>query len=124
MARSPGMSQALARSPGLLVSTVLTCMVGALLPPLLGLTLFVGGLALLVVLCAGGIERSGVRLLRRARALSEAEAAARAKHDQQGQAADKERQPQQRREKGTDHARQHRAYEQTRRPGQRLRHTR
>ena len=76
MARSPGMSQALARSPGLLVSTVLTCMVGALLPPLLGLTLFLGGLALLVVLCAGGIERSAVRLLRRARALSEAEAAA------------------------------------------------
>ena len=33
MTRSPGMSQALARSPGLLVSTVLTCMVGALLPP-------------------------------------------------------------------------------------------
>jgi hypothetical protein len=34
MARSPGMLQALARSPGLVVSTVLTCMVGALLPSL------------------------------------------------------------------------------------------
>jgi hypothetical protein len=76
MARSPGMSHALARSPGLLVSTVLTCMVGALLPPLLGLTLFVGGLALMAVLCAGGLERPAVRLLGDARALSEAEAAA------------------------------------------------
>jgi len=76
MTRSPGMTQALARSPGLLVSTVLTCMVGALLPPLAGLTLFVGGLALTVVLCAGGLERPAVRLLGRARVLSEAEAAA------------------------------------------------
>jgi hypothetical protein len=76
MARSPGMSQALARSPGLVVSTVLTCMVGALLPSLPGLTLFAGGLALTVVLCAGGLERPAVRLLGRARALSEAEAAA------------------------------------------------
>jgi hypothetical protein len=76
MARSPGMSQALARSPGLFVSTVLTCMVGALLPQLAGLTLFVGGLALMVVLCAGGLERPAVRLLGRARVLSEVEAAA------------------------------------------------
>jgi len=70
------MSQALARSPGLLVSTVLTCTVGALLPPLPGLTLFVGGLALLAVLCAGGLERPAVRLLGRARVLSEVEASA------------------------------------------------
>jgi len=76
MARSPGMSQALARSPGLVVSTVLTCMVGALLPPLPGLMLFVGGLALAAVLCAGGLEQPAVRLLGRARVLSEAEAAA------------------------------------------------
>jgi len=76
MARSPGMSQALARAPGLFVSTVLTCMVGALLPPLPALTLFVGGLALTVVLYAGGLERPAVRLLGRARVLSEAEAAA------------------------------------------------
>ncbi|NMM25265.1 MAG: hypothetical protein HHJ11_17620 [Phycicoccus sp.] len=76
MARSPGMSQALARSPGLLVSTVLTCMVGALLPPLPGLTLFVGGLVLTVVLSAGGLEGPAVRLLGRARVLSEVEAAA------------------------------------------------
>jgi hypothetical protein len=76
MARSPGMSQALARSPGLFVSTVLTCMIGALLPSLPGLALFVGGLTLTVVLCAGGLERPAVRLLGRARVLSEAEAAA------------------------------------------------
>jgi hypothetical protein len=76
MARSPGMSQALARSPGLVVSTVLTCMVGALLPPLPGLMLFGGGLGMMVVLCAGGLERPAVRLLGRARVLSEAEAAA------------------------------------------------
>lgn len=76
MACSPGMSQALARSPGLLVSTVLSCMVGAVLPPLPALTLFVGGLALMVVLCAGGLERPAVRLLCHARAFSEAEAVA------------------------------------------------
>src|ERR1035437_3584846 len=76
MARSPGMSHALARSPGLVVSTLLTCMVGALLPSLPGLALFVGGLTLTVVLCAGGLERPAVRLLGRARVLSEAEAAA------------------------------------------------
>jgi len=76
MARSPGMSQALARSPGLVVSTVLTCMVGALLPPLPDLTLFAGGLGLAVVLCAGGLEQSAVRLLGRARVLSEVETTA------------------------------------------------
>jgi hypothetical protein len=76
MARSPGMSHALARSAGLLVSTLLTCMVGALLPPLPGLTLFAGGLALMVVLSAGGLERPAVLLLGRARILSGVEAAA------------------------------------------------
>jgi len=76
MARSPGMSQALARAPSLFVSTVLTCMVGALLPPLAGLTLFVGGLALTVALCAGRLERPAVRLPGRARVMSEVEAAA------------------------------------------------
>jgi len=70
------MSQALARSPGLFVSTVLTCMVGALLPPLPALTLFVGGLGVTGVMCAGGLERPAVRLLGRARVLCEAEAAA------------------------------------------------
>jgi hypothetical protein len=55
---------------------VLTCVVGALLPLLPGLTLFVGGLALMVVLCAGGLERPAVRLLGRARVFSEVEAVA------------------------------------------------
>ena len=76
MAHSRWMSQALARSPGLAVSTVLTCMVGALLPPIPSLALFVGGLAVTVVLCSGGLEGPAVRLLGRARALNEAEAAA------------------------------------------------
>ena len=76
MTRSPGMSQALARAPGLFVSTVLTCLVGALLPLLPALTLFAGGMALLVVLCAGLLERPAIRLLGLARVLSEAEAAA------------------------------------------------
>lgn len=76
MRRSPGTTQTLARAPGLLVSTVLTCMIGALLPPLAGLVLFVGGLALLAALCSGGLERPAVRLVGRARALSQAESAA------------------------------------------------
>lgn len=76
MAGSPRRSQAIARLPGLVVSTVLTCVVGALLPPWAGLTLFVGGLTLTVVLCAGGLERTAVRLLGRGRVLSGAEAAA------------------------------------------------
>src|SRR5664279_5192973 len=76
MARSTGMTRALARSPCLVVSTVLTCMVGALLPPLAGLTLFFGGLTLMGVLCAGALERPAVRLLGCARVLSPAEAAA------------------------------------------------
>ena len=76
MALSTGMTRALARSPGLVVSTVLTCMVGALLPPLAGSALFFVGLVLMGVLCVGTVERSAVRLLGRARVLSEAEAAA------------------------------------------------
>ena len=76
MALSTGMTRALARSPGLFASTVLTCMVGALLPPLVGSAIFYGGLALMGVLCVGALERSAVRLLGRARVLSEAEAAA------------------------------------------------
>ena len=75
-ARFTGVAQALARAPGMLMSTVLTCMVGALLPPVAGLVLFVGGLALMAVLCSGGLERTSVRLVGQARALSQAESAA------------------------------------------------
>lgn len=49
-------SKALAVGPGLLVSTVLTWMVGALLPPLAGLALFVGGLLAAGLLLAGRFE--------------------------------------------------------------------
>jgi Helix-turn-helix domain len=76
MALPTGMTRALARSPGLFVSTMLTCMVGVLLPPPAGSALFFGGLALMGVLCAGALEGPAVRLLGRARVLSEAEAAA------------------------------------------------
>lgn len=76
MAHSRGMSQALARSPSLILSTVLTSLVGALLPPLPGLALFTGGLALTLALCMGGLERPAVHVLGRARVLSEAEARA------------------------------------------------
>lgn len=76
MGRSAGTLQALDRAPGLFVSTVLTCLVGALLPPLAGLVLFVGGLGVMVALCAGHLEEPAVRLLGRARALSQAQAAA------------------------------------------------
>lgn len=74
--RSPRTLQALAIAPGLAVSTVLTCMIGALLPPWAGLCLFIGGLTLMVLLCAGGLEDLAVRLVYRGRPLSEAEAAA------------------------------------------------
>lgn len=67
---------ALVRVPGLVVSTVLTWMVGALLPPLGGLVLFVGGLAVMLALCAGRLEGPAVRLLCGARALSAAQTAA------------------------------------------------
>jgi hypothetical protein len=73
---STGMAQALARAPGLFVSSVLTCMVGAVLPQLAGLALLVGGLALMAVLCFGRMERPAVRLVHRARTLTEAESAA------------------------------------------------
>ncbi|HYN64420.1 MAG TPA: hypothetical protein VES36_07445, partial [Candidatus Limnocylindrales bacterium] len=66
----------MARAPALFVSTVVTCMVGALLPSLAGLALFGGGLALTIVLCMGGLERPAVRLMSRARGLSDAEAGA------------------------------------------------
>lgn len=61
---------ALVRAPGLVVATVLTFLVGALLPPLAGLALFVGGLAVMLALCAGRLEGPAVRLLWGAKALS------------------------------------------------------
>ena len=52
---------------GLLVSTLVTCLVGSVLPPALAITLFVGGLAVAGVLLTGRGEVLAVRLLARAR---------------------------------------------------------
>lgn len=75
-ARSTAALKGLAVTPGLLVATVLTCMAGALAPPLAGLVLFVGGLAVMVALCAGRLEGPAVRLLYAARRPRPSEAAA------------------------------------------------
>ena len=68
-------SKALAVGPGLLVSTVLTWMVGALLPPAAGLTLFIGGLATMVLLLCGRGESAVARVLYRAHPLTQSERA-------------------------------------------------
>ncbi len=68
-------SKALAVGPGLLVSTVLTWMVGALLPPAEGLTLFIGGLATMVLLLCGRGESAVARVLYRAHPLTQSERA-------------------------------------------------
>lgn len=57
------MVKALAVTPGLLISTVVTVMVGMVLPPLAGLVLFVGGLLSAVVLLAGAGEATAARVL-------------------------------------------------------------
>lgn len=66
----------LAFGPAVVVSMVLTFMVGAVLPAPVGLALFVGGLATMVALLLGAGEGPAVRILFRARDLSSAEAAA------------------------------------------------
>ncbi len=70
------MLKVLALTPAVVVSTVLTCLVGALLPPLAGLVLLVGGLTLTALLAAGVLEKQAVRVLYGARDLSPAEACA------------------------------------------------
>ena len=57
------MTKALAVTPGVLISTVLTCMIGAVLPAPAALVLFIGGLLVAVVLSAGAAEASAARLL-------------------------------------------------------------
>ncbi|WP_457255979.1 hypothetical protein [Pedococcus sp. P5_B7] len=66
----------LAYGPAVVVSMMLTFVVGAALPATVGLALFVGGLATTVALLLGAGERPAVRILFRARDLSSAEAAA------------------------------------------------
>lgn len=60
-------SKALAVGPGLVVSTGVTSMVGAVLPPAAGFVLFVGGLLVAGVLLAGWGEAWAARLLTRSR---------------------------------------------------------
>jgi len=72
----PAMRKLLAYGPAVVVSMVLTFLVGAVLPATVGLVLFVGGLATMVALLLGAGESPAVRLLFRARDLSSAEAAA------------------------------------------------
>ncbi len=76
MGRSTRLLKVLALAPAVVVSTVLTCLVGALLPPLAGLVLFAGGLTLTALLAAGALEKQAVRVLYGARELSPAEACA------------------------------------------------
>ena len=66
----------LAYGPAVVVSMMLTFVVGAVLPATVGLALFVGGLATMVALLLGAGEGPAVRILFRARDLSPAEAAA------------------------------------------------
>lgn len=63
-------SKALSVTPGLVVSTVLTIMVGAVLPPAAGLAVFLVGLGVAVLLAAGVGEAPAVRVLFRAQRLS------------------------------------------------------
>ncbi len=68
------MRKVLAYGPAVVVSMVLTFVVGAVLPPTVGLALFVGGLATMVALLLGAGESAAVRFLFRAGILSSAEA--------------------------------------------------
>ncbi|HET7477123.1 MAG TPA: hypothetical protein VFJ97_14015 [Dermatophilaceae bacterium] len=65
----------LAYGPAVLVSMVLTFVVGAVLPAAVGLAGFVGGLTIMGLLLLGAAESPAVRVLFRARYLSPAEAA-------------------------------------------------
>lgn len=67
------MSKVLAYAPGVAVSTVLTWMLGAMLPAALAWVLFLGGLAAVAVLGVGVGEPAAVRALCRARRLTAAE---------------------------------------------------
>jgi hypothetical protein len=70
------MRKVLAYGPPVVVSMVLTFVVGTVLSATVGLALFVGGLATMVVLRLGAGEGPAVRILFRARDLSSAEPAA------------------------------------------------
>jgi len=76
MASSTAATKALAYGPAVVVSTVLTSTIGALLPGLVGLAGFVLGLAVMMSLLAGLGEGPALRLPFRARELTPAEQAA------------------------------------------------
>lgn len=63
-----------AYGPAVVASVVLMFVVGAVLPPPVGLAVFVGGLAVMVAMLLGVGESSAVRILFRARRLTVAEA--------------------------------------------------
>lgn len=75
MAVATSFRKLLAHAPAVLVSVVLTFMVGALLPPLVALGVFVAGLVVMVALLLGFGEDLAVRVLCRSRDLSPAEVA-------------------------------------------------
>lgn len=70
---SRGLCRALACGPGLVVSTLMTWMFCALLPPPWGVALFVGGMVLLGLLASGVGEEAAARGLYRARPLEDYE---------------------------------------------------
>lgn len=70
------MRKALAVTPNVLIAMLLTFPVASLLPPLIGLILFVGGLVILGLLLSGLGEATAMRLLYFARPITEAEEAA------------------------------------------------
>jgi hypothetical protein len=71
--RSTRWVKARAYAPSVTASTVLTCMVGALLPPIAGGTLFYGGLAVEALLFAGKGEQLVARVVAWSRPVTAAE---------------------------------------------------
>ena len=69
-------TKTLAYAPGVLISTVLTMVVGAVLPALVGWVVFVGGLLTMALLLGGVGETAALRVFYRARHVTEAENAA------------------------------------------------
>lgn len=70
------MKKALAVAPNVLIAMLLTFPIASLLPPLLGLALFVGGLLTVGLLLAGLGEAAAMRVLYFARPVTDAEEAA------------------------------------------------
>jgi Zn-dependent protease with chaperone function len=67
------MTKGLAVTPGVVISTAVTCMVGAVLPAPVALLVFVGGLLAAGVLAVGAAEEAAARILVFSRPVSPAE---------------------------------------------------